>query len=935
MISPSAHFAHAGNSAIMDELFEQWEQDPSSVSPEWQAFFAGLRMGMERYDEEDESETSDQHPATLRLGSGGPGTGVGTDDKPGRRRQQRVDSLIYAYRDIGHTVCELDPLGRDRDKHNPLLDIDRFDIQERDLNREFACASIAGMGDRAPLHTIIDTLRDTYCGTVGVEYLHIQDPAVREWVKEQIEPTRNRPQLGREDRSRILYKLCQAEQLETFIHTKYLGQKRFSLEGGESLIPGLDAIVEHGATIGVKEFVFGMAHRGRLNVLNNILNKSHEEIFAEFEGTLNLADEEGDGDVKYHLGFSSHHTTTKGHSVHMTLTANPSHLEAVNPVVEGRVRGKQRQQDDIAERKKVVPVLIHGDAAFAGQGLVMETIQMSKLEGYATGGTVHIVLNNQIGFTTLPADARSTRYCTDIAKMFDAPVFHVNGDDVEAVVHVCRMAMEYRQRFGGDVFIDLVCYRRFGHNETDEPNYTQPTMYALIANHPRPSVIYTEKLIREETLDQAEIDGIARIMKNQMQDALDTVKGQEQKPSRVAFQGVWQGFDNRYRHDPVPTGVKEEALQKIGVALSTWPDGFAIHPKIRRLAEERGRAIREGDLIDWALGELLAFGSLLLEGTPIRLSGQDSRRGTFSQRHSYWYDTNTRERYKPLNHIADVQENYCVYNSFLSEAAVLGFDYGYSLSEPNMLIIWEAQFGDFVNGAQVIIDQFLTSSESKWDRVSGLVMMLPHGQEGMGPEHSSARLERFLTACAEDNIQVAHCTTAAQHFHILRRQMKRAFRKPLILMTPKSHLRSQAASSPLSDFTSGRFQEVLDDPQVTKDQCQRLILCSGKVAHDLFAKRKELDRNDSAIIRIEQLYPFPGEQLKTILAQYPQVNQVVWCQEEPQNNGPWSFIAPRLENLGLEVSYVGRRPAASPAPGRASRFKTTQEQLVNEALGVS
>ena len=856
MTSPSADFAHIGNSAVIEELLAQWEQDPKSVEPEWQAFFAGLRMGIERFSEEDEEEG----PQTQMISAASGNT-------PGRRRQQQVDSLIYAYRDLGHTVCHLDPLGRDLGKENPLLEYSSFGLEERHLNGEFASVSISGMPERSSLRTIIETLKETYCGTVGVEYLHIQDPVIRDWIKDQIEPIRNQPQLTREDRSRILYKICQAEQLETFIHTKFLGQKRFSLEGGETLIPGLDSLIEHGGSLGVKEFVFGMAHRGRLNVLCNTLGKSYEEIFAEFEGNLEIAGEEGDGDVKYHMGFSSHHTTTKGNGVHLTLTANPSHLEAVNPVVEGRVRGKQRQLEDTADRKKVVPVLIHGDAAFAGQGLVMETIQMSRLEGYSCGGTVHIVLNNQIGFTTLPADARSTRYCTDIAKMFDAPVFHVNGDDPEAVFHVFRLAMEYRQLFGMDVFIDLVCYRRHGHNETDEPNYTQPTMYANISSHPRPSTIYTKQLIERGTLDQAEIDGIARIMKNQLQDALDTVKAQGSKRSRVAFQGRWEGFDNRYKHDPVKTGVAKEDLEKIGTALSTWPEGFAIHPKMKRLSSERGRIIAEGDEVDWALGELMAFGSLLLEGTPVRLSGQDSRRGTFSQRHSYWYDVNTRERYKPLNHIAEDQANYCVYNSFLSEAAVLGFDYGYSLSEPNMLIIWEAQFGDFVNGAQVIIDQFITSSESKWDRVSGLVMMLPHGQEGMGPEHSSARLERFLQAAAEDNMQVAHCTTAAQHFHILRRQMVRGFRKPLVLMTPKSHLRSKAASSPFSEFVDGEFHEVLNDTEIKTKSADTLVLCTGKVAHDLRAKRAAEGIDKVGIVTIEQLYPFPTEQLRTVTGQ--------------------------------------------------------------------
>jgi 2-oxoglutarate dehydrogenase E1 component len=933
MVSPSADFASRWNLDLMDAQYKAWEADPTSVDAHWQAFFAGLQLGLERYDEEEDAfaDVSDgsSSMATRPRSEGGSG-------KPGRFGQQKVDALIYAYRDLGHTVCDLDPLGRDKGKTNPLLTIERFGIESDDLDREFAAASIPGMPIRATLRSIISMLQETYCGTTGVEYLHIQDPVVRDWVKGRIEPTRNEPQLSREDRSRILYKVCQAEGLETFIHTKFLGQKRFSLEGGESLIPGMDALIERAGDHGVKELVMGMAHRGRLNVLSNILNKSPEEIFAEFEGSVDISGEEGDGDVKYHQGFSSYHITTKGHKIHLTLTANPSHLEAVNPVVEGRCRGKQRQMNDTEKRQRVVPVLIHGDAAFAGQGLVMETIQLSQLEGYSSGGTVHIILNNQIGFTTLPSDARSTRYCTDLAKMIEAPVFHVNGDDPEAVVHAMRLAMDYRNEFGRDVFVDLVCYRRHGHNETDEPNYTQPTMYSMISDHPRPSEIYTKQLLERGTLEQAEIDGIARIMKNQLQDALDTVKAQKQKPSRTRFEGVWKGLTDDYSHEVVDTSVPLAELDAIGTALSTWPEDFRIHRKIERLAKERGRLVAERGEVDWALAELLAFGSLLLEGTPVRLSGQDSRRGTFSQRHSYWYDTETRERYKPLNHIREGQSNFCVYNSPLSEAAVLGFDYGYSLSEPNMLVLWEAQFGDFVNGAQVIIDQFISSSESKWGRVSGLVMLLPHGQEGMGPEHSSARLERFLQACAEDNIQVAHCTTAAQHFHILRRQMVRDFRKPLVLMTPKSHLRSKAASSPVSELAEGRFHEVLDDADVTAKKVKRIVLCSGKVAHDLLAKRASKKVENTAIVRVEQLYPYPTEQLKAVLKGYAKSAEVIWCQEEPQNQGPWFFVEPWLRNdLGLTVTYAGRPGAASPAAGRASAFKKTQEQLVNQALGLT
>ena len=730
-------------------------------------------------------------------------------------------------------------------------------------------------------------------------------------------------------------KLNQAEMLETFIHTKFLGQKRFSLEGCETLIPALDTILELAPELGAKEVVMGMAHRGRLNVLCNTLNKSYEEVFTEFEGSYDISQLQGDGDVKYHLGFSSDYVNSKGNKLHVTLTANPSHLEAVNPVVLGRVRGKQRQQNDIVARGSVIPILIHGDAAMAGQGLVMEVFQLGQLKGYTTGGTIHIVTNNQIGFTTLPDDARSTRYCTDIAKMVDAPIFHVNGDDAEAVVHCMSIATRFRQQFKRDVVVDIVGYRRHGHNETDEPAFTQPLMYARIAEHPRISQVYTKQLLNRGDIKQEEADAIATIFQNQLQDALNTVKVKPAKLTRSRFGGVWQGITNTYTHDPVATGVSEKVLDQIGKAMSTCPDGFNIHPKIKRQSEDRGKIISTRGRIEWALGELLAFGSLLHEGTPVRLSGQDCRRGTFSQRHAYWYDFKNRVSYIPLDNISEGQEKFCVYNSPLSEAAVLGFDYGYSLSEPKMLILWEAQFGDFVNGAQVIIDQFLTSSESKWGRVSGLVMMLPHGQEGMGPEHSSARLERFLQACAEDNMQVAYCSTAAQHFHILRRQMLRKFRKPLVLMTPKSHLRSKQASSDFSEFTSGSFQEMLPDKEATPSKVTRLVLCTGKIAHDLFDRRSEEHIDNVAIIRIEQLYPLHEDLLMKVIKPYAKA-EIIWCQEEPQNMGAWGFIEPYLRRLtGKEITFAGREGAASPAPGSSILFQMEQETLIAAALGIT
>ena len=911
----TADFASIANAEHLDQLYRQWQADPASVGADWQHFFAGFALAL------DHGPTDD---ASAAAGS----------RSPGRIDQQRCDSLIYCYRDGGHTICDLDPLGFNNQAENSQLDPATHGLSEADLDREFATDTVPGMPPQAKLRELVAYLRDTYCHTIGVEYMHIQDRNQRLWLRERVEGTRNQPSLTREEKRRVLMKVNQAEMLEHFIHTKFLGQKRFSIEGGESLIPALDAIIDHAPELGVKEIVMGMAHRGRLNVLCNILNKSYEEVFTEFEGSYDISELQGDGDVKYHLGFSSDYVTSTGKTVHLTLSANPSHLEAVDPIVEGRVRAKQRQHGDTQERAKVIPLLIHGDAAFAGQGLVMEVFQMSQLEGYRTGGTIHLVTNNQIGFTTLPQDARSTRYCTDIAKMVDAPIFHVNGDDPEAVVHCARLALDYRQRFKRDVVVDIVCYRRHGHNETDEPNYTQPTMYARIAEHAKVSKIYAKRLLERNEIEQAEVDTIAQIMQGQLQDALNTIKLKPAKLTRSRFKGVWTGLTNQYTHDPVETGVKAEALDLVGKALSTWPEGFNVHPKIKRLAEERGKIIAARGRVDWALGELLAFGTLLIEGVPGRLSGQDCRRGTFSQRHTYWYDVSTRERYTPLDHIAPGQGKFCVYNSPLSEAAVLGFDYGYSLNEPNMLIIWEAQFGDFVNGAQVIIDQFIASSESKWGRVSGLVMMLPHGQEGMGPEHSSARLERFLQQCAEDNLQVAYCTTAAQHFHILRRQMHRKFRKPLILMTPKSHLRSKQASSDFAEFVGGRFHEVLGDPVAVPKQVKRVVIATGKVAHELIDRRNEENLEHVAVVRLEQLYPFPEQQLKQALAGY-KASEIVWCQEEPENMGAWTFARPYLTRLtGKELTYAGREAAASTAPGSAALFMLEQEALIAAALGI-
>ncbi|GDY12262.1 2-oxoglutarate dehydrogenase subunit E1 [Planctomycetota bacterium] len=911
-------FTSAAALAVLEERYAAWKREPESVDREWQVFLSGFDLGFA------------QPGAEATPTAAAPATAA---DSESLKLQQRVDSLIYAYRDLGHTICNLDPIGMNNQSANPELELASVGLSEADLDREVVPKAIMNLGKSTRLRDILGFLKETYCGTIGVEYNYIQDRARRAWLRDRIEGPRNRPNLAIGDKKRILMKLNQAETLETFIHTKFLGQKRFSLEGGEALMPGLEAIIERAGTLGVQEIVMGMAHRGRLNVLCNTLHKSYEEVFTEFEGSYDLSELQGDGDVKYHLGFSSDHVTADGKTVHLTLNFNPSHLEAVDPVVLGRVRGKQRQRHDIEQRATVIPILIHGDAALAGQGLVMEIVQMSNLEGYTVGGTIHLVSNNQIGFTTLPADARSARYCTDIAKMIDAPVFHVNGDDAESVVHACRLALDYRQQFKKDVFVDIVCYRRHGHNETDEPSFTQPDLYARIAKHPTPRKVYTDKLLADGTITAADVDAIAAQMQEHLQGALSTIKAKPAKLRRDRFGGVWQGKTNVYTHAPVATGVVATTLDRIGAAFGTWPADFNIHPKIKRLAEERSRMVTGHGRIDWATGELLALGSLLAEGVPCRLSGQDCRRGTFSQRQSYWYDVSDRTRYKPLDHIQPTQAKLCVYNSLLSEVAVLGFDYGYSLAEPNMLIMWEAQFGDFANGAQVVIDQFIASSESKWARASGIVLLLPHGQEGQGPEHSSARLERYLQACAEDNIQVAYCTTAAQHFHILRRQIKRDVVKPLVLMTPKSHLRSKAASSDFAEFVDGRFREILHDPAT--DPAKRLVLTSGKIAHELLERRAEEKLSGVGIVRIEQLYPLHETALAEVLAPYLAAKaDLVWCQEEPQNMGAWTFIEPYLRRLaGREIQYAGRDGAASPAPGSFKLWQMEQEKLIAAALG--
>ncbi|MEN8165085.1 MAG: 2-oxoglutarate dehydrogenase E1 component, partial [Acidobacteriota bacterium] len=841
----------------IDRLYGQWTADPLSVPEAWRQFFAGFELGADRV-----------------------GAGPRADDA-----QSRVASLIFGYRSRGHMSADVNPL-EDRPDPDEELAIEEFGFSAADLEQVFDTGHL-GMAQRATLSEIIEFLKDTYCRSVGIEYIHIQDREIRRWLQAEMEPGRNRRQFEREDKARLLGHLLDADLFENFIHSRYQGQKRFSLEGAESLIPAMHQFMETAAATGADEVVIGMAHRGRLNVLVNILQKPYDMIFHEFEDNIQPHSESG-GDVKYHRGYSSFYTTTDGTRLHLSLTANPSHLEAVNPVVEGRTRAKQRRRGDTDDRSLILPLLIHGDAAFAGQGLVAETLNLSQLKGYQVGGTVHIIVNNQIGFTTSPGDARSTLYPTDVAKMIEAPIFHVNGDDPEAVCYVVDLALRFRQRFHRDVIIDMLCYRKYGHNEGDEPAFTQPVMYQKIRNRPAVRKLYQLKLEgnRDLTLEQsAEIE---QNLKDRLYDAFDAVK--ETCPvsleSEHAFGNLWQGLNGPYCFDCEPTTTDHETLLRVARALTTVPEGFNLNRKIERRLPAHLEAVQTKGEVDWGLAELLAYGTLLIEGLPVRLSGQDSIRGTFSHRHAGWFDTKDGEKYFPLNHISDDQAAFCAYNSMLSEAAVLGFDYGYALVEPNMLVLWEAQFGDFANGAQVIIDQFITVAMDKWERACGLVMLLPHGYEGQGPEHSNAYLERYLAACAEDNIQVCNLTTPAQFFHVLRRQLKRSFRRPLVIMAPKSLLRHKDVVSPVADLIDGHFLEILDDPTPPENP-ERLVLCSGKVYYDLANALNASGRDNIAIVRIEQLYPIPHAALSGILQSYAAADEVAWCQEEPQNQGAW------------------------------------------------
>lgn len=955
-------FLFSGNQVYVAELYERYLDDPHSVDHSWQDFFASLeddardlmaeRRGaswapsdsgvLNRGDLETLSEqmSAGQQIAGERVQQAQP-QASGRQVRDATLDSIRALMLIRAYRVRGHLRANLDPLGlQDREEHSEL-DPKSYGFQDKDLDRPIFINYVLGL-EQASMRDIMTVLEQTYCGSIGVEFMHIQDPDEKSWIQERIERIRNQPEFTVMGKKAILNRLIETEGFEKFLDKKFTGTKRFGLDGGESLVPAMEQIFKRGSQLGIEEIVLGMAHRGRLNVLANVMSKPFQAIFHEFQGgSTKPEDVGGSGDVKYHLGSSSDRVFD-GRSVHLSLTANPSHLECVNTVCLGKVRAKQRQKND-SEREKVMALLLHGDAAFAGQGLVPEALDLSNLRGYKTGGTIHIVINNQIGFTTNPKHSRSSPYCSDVAKTVAAPIFHVNADDVEAVVHVARIATEYRQKFKKDAVIDMICYRRHGHNEGDEPMFTQPLMYKKIAAHPTTREIYAQKLVRENIMTQEEVDNEISGFQSHLEEDFEVANGYKANKADW-LDGAWAGMSVASGEDRRGvTGVPLDRLLEVGAGLTRVPDNFHLNPKIARQLESKKKMIDTGEGIDWATGEAMAFGTLLLEGHPVRLSGQDCERGTFSQRHSVLIDQMNEDRHTPLNNLRFGQAPYEVLNSPLSEAGVLGFEYGYSLAEPGMLVLWEAQFGDFANGAQVIIDQFICSGEAKWLRMSGLVMLLPHGYEGQGPEHSSARLERYLQLCAEDNMQVCNCTTPANYFHVLRRQIHRDFRKPLVLMTPKSLLRHKSAVSKLSEMGEGTsFHRVLWDEGdfVADSKIRQVVLCSGKVYYDIAEERDKRGIKDVYVLRVEQLYPYPEKALEKELRRFPNA-KIVWCQEEPRNMGSWTFIREPLEEHLVKmghgettVRYAGRTAAAAPATGLAKKHLAQQAALVDEAITV-
>ncbi len=913
-------FLNAAHSQLIEDLYQQYLKFPDSLEPSWKAFFQGFDFALENYSESQEQVSGNVQNIVSNISNG---------DVPEEiKKEFRVVNLIEAYRNRGHLFTKTNPV-RERRHYEPSLAIENFGLSQADLSKKFNSAVEIGMKDAATLQEIVDHLEKIYCDSIGVEFMHIHSVEEREWIRNWVSVNENHPILSSDDKTEILLKINQAVAFENYLHTKFVGQKRFSLEGGESLIPALDQLISRSSKNGVDEVVLGMAHRGRLNVLTNIFGKSSKQIFSEFEGK-EFEEDVFSGDVKYHLGSSKVVKSASGEEVSIHLTPNPSHLETVAALVEGICRAKVDIKFN-GDYKKVLPIIIHGDGAIAGQGIVYEVAQMMTLDGYKTGGTVHIVVNNQVSFTTNYLDARSSIYCTDIAKVTSSPVMHVNADDVEAVVHAINFAADFRAKFGKDVYIDLLGYRKYGHNEGDEPRFTQPNLYKLIAKHANPREIYKEKLIKENIISNDVLEKMETEFKALLDDNFDASKEIERNTLDVFMKEDWADYplsDKGSLQKSVDTTFNIDELKKLALEISTLPKEKNFLKKITRLFENRIKMI-EGNSLDWALGELLSYATLLSEGYNVRISGEDVERGTFSHRHAVVKTEDTEEEYVPLRQITD--QKFDVYNSHLSEYGVLGFDYGYSIVTPKTLTVWEAQFGDFVNGAQIVIDQYLVAAEEKWKIQSGLVMLLPHGSEGQGAEHSSARLERLLTLCANENMVVANITTPANFFHLMRRQMKWQFRKPLSVMSPKSLLRHPKVVSPLEDFATGTFQPILDDPTADPKKIKRLVLCTGKIYFELLEKKEKLNDETVALVRLEQIYPLNNEGISKILDKYSDRTSLVWAQEEPENMGAWSYILRNFRDTNIEV--ISPVPSATPAPGSHKMFERIQCGIINRVFG--
>ncbi|MEB2784695.1 2-oxoglutarate dehydrogenase E1 component [Algoriphagus persicinus] len=924
-------FSYIANAHVtyIDELYTSYKSDPESIDPSWKEFFDGFDFALTNYgDEENAAASNGKASSPSKNGAlATPGTIMDMEQLP---KEIKVRALIHAYRSRAHLRSKTNPVRERRDR-KALIDPQDFGLGQEDMNTEFQAGKEIGIGN-AKFSKILESLKSIYEGSVGFEYLYIRDPEMLDWFKTKVEKEALAFSPTHEEKKRILSKLNQAVVFENFLHTKYLGQKRFSLEGGESTIPFLDAVINTSSQLGVREVMIGMAHRGRLNVLANIMGKTYEQIFSEFEGTAKPDLTMGDGDVKYHMGYSSDIVTHSENKVHLKLAPNPSHLEAVDPVVEGFLRAKIDSEYK-GDYKKALPILIHGDAAVAGQGIVYEVTQMEDLKGYNTGGTIHFVINNQVGFTTDFDDARSSIYCTDVAKIIDAPVIHVNGDNAESVVFAAKLAAEFRQKFNRDIFVDMVCYRRHGHNESDEPKFTQPELYNIISKHPNPREIYVKRLTERGDVEAKLASQMDEEFRQLLQDRLNLVKEKPLPYQATRFEEEWSSLRRSKPEDfdqSPETGISQDLIEKVAEALTIIPKGFKPLKQIEAQLKQRKDMFFQSKILNWAAAELLAYGSLTLEGKTVRLTGQDVQRGTFSHRHAVLHDANTNKAYNSLKEMKDRKGEFYIYNSLLSEYAVLGFEYGYAMANPHSLTIWEAQFGDFANGAQTMIDQFISSGESKWQKMNGLVMLLPHGYEGQGPEHSNARPERFLQLSAEYNMIVANITEPSNFFHLLRRQLAWEFRKPCIVMSPKSLLRHPKVVSPLAEFTSGTFREVLPDTTVNAKEVKRVVLCSGKIFYDLDEAREKEKVKDVAIVRIEQLHPLPKKQMLDVLAGYPEA-EIVWVQEEPSNMGYWNYIL-RLLHKELPMEVIARKASASPATGYNKVHVEEQKNIVAQAL---